>query len=389
MGSLVDDPTWLSAIVGVPEDELDEVREHLLWRERADRLVFTRWARKEKWAAPVIRDFVQDDLYRPHTYGEVTKLVSSAVAARLDPKKRYGLWRWGRRRIRRRSVSEIGPGGRVYRQKQQSTFRPEEDWIFVPVPDSGVPREWVDAAREAIQDNYRPSNAGRRFWELSGSIMRCGACGYAMTAYTSKDRHGYMYFYYVCKARYRKGPDVCSKMKHLPAAKLEKRVWEAISTIMKDPDQLRADLDAMLNLERSNMRGDPDEEAKLWADKLAEVTRKRLRYQEMAAADLITFDELRSKLMDLEDVRKTAERELGTLRNHREHLDELVRDRDALLDSLVSMAPEALDTLSSEERHQIYKMLKLRVFANPNGSLELRGVFGNNLRFCETESLCS
>jgi peptidyl-dipeptidase A len=44
MGSLVDDPAWLSAVAGVPEAELDEVREHIFWRERADRLVFTRWA---------------------------------------------------------------------------------------------------------------------------------------------------------------------------------------------------------------------------------------------------------------------------------------------------------------------------------------------------------
>jgi peptidyl-dipeptidase A len=44
MGSLVDDPAWLSAVAGVPEAELDEIREHILWRERADRLVFTRWA---------------------------------------------------------------------------------------------------------------------------------------------------------------------------------------------------------------------------------------------------------------------------------------------------------------------------------------------------------
>jgi peptidyl-dipeptidase A len=44
MGSLVDDPAWLSGVAGVPEAELDEVREHILWRERADRLVFTRWA---------------------------------------------------------------------------------------------------------------------------------------------------------------------------------------------------------------------------------------------------------------------------------------------------------------------------------------------------------
>jgi peptidyl-dipeptidase A len=44
MGSLVDDPAWLSGVAGVPEAELDDIREHILWRERADRLVFTRWA---------------------------------------------------------------------------------------------------------------------------------------------------------------------------------------------------------------------------------------------------------------------------------------------------------------------------------------------------------
>ena len=44
MGSLVDDPGWLSAVARVPEAKLDEGREHLLWRERADKLVFISWA---------------------------------------------------------------------------------------------------------------------------------------------------------------------------------------------------------------------------------------------------------------------------------------------------------------------------------------------------------
>jgi len=44
MGSLVDDPVWLSTVAKIPEAELDEIREHILWRERADRLVFIRWA---------------------------------------------------------------------------------------------------------------------------------------------------------------------------------------------------------------------------------------------------------------------------------------------------------------------------------------------------------
>ena len=41
-------------------------------------------------------------------------------------------------------------------------------------PDPGVPREWVDAAREAIKDNRRPPSTNRRFWELSGSLFIAG-----------------------------------------------------------------------------------------------------------------------------------------------------------------------------------------------------------------------
>jgi peptidyl-dipeptidase A len=44
MGSLADDPAWLSAVAEVPEEELKRYRERLLWSSRADRLVFVRWA---------------------------------------------------------------------------------------------------------------------------------------------------------------------------------------------------------------------------------------------------------------------------------------------------------------------------------------------------------
>ena len=37
------------------------------------------------------------------------------------------------------------------------------------------------------------------------------------------------------------------------------------------------------------------------------------------------------------------------------------------------MAPEALRSLTPEERHQVYKMLKLRVIAHLSGDLELTG----------------
>jgi site-specific DNA recombinase len=58
--------------------------------------------------------------------------------------------------------------------------------IAVPVPDSGIPRECVDRAREAIVSYERTSKNGGRFWELSGGVLRCVSCGWSMRTTTVK-----------------------------------------------------------------------------------------------------------------------------------------------------------------------------------------------------------
>jgi UDP-3-O-[3-hydroxymyristoyl] glucosamine N-acyltransferase len=45
--------------------------------------------------------------------------------------------------------------------------------------------------------------------------------------------------------------------------------------------------------ERRALRGNPAQEIKAWARKLAEVDRKRSAYQDQQAEGLITLDELR------------------------------------------------------------------------------------------------
>ncbi|MEJ7873029.1 MAG: recombinase family protein, partial [Rubrobacteraceae bacterium] len=251
---------------------------------------------KERWTQQAIRKYILDDAYKPHTYQEISKLVTPEVAARLDQEKRYGVWRFNTRRSWSTEVAVEGPDGRTtYEQKARYRVRPEEEWIAVPITESGIPREWIDAARDAIKDNRKASNAGLRFWELSGRIVRCGWCGASMFPQTSSYK-GRKYFYYCCRTRYKKGTDTCPKALNVPAVKLEKTIWEATSGLLRDPERLRADLDAMIKAEKENVRGNAGEEAKLWAGKLAEIDRKRARYQEMAVADLITLDELRGRL---------------------------------------------------------------------------------------------
>ena len=344
--------------------------------------------KKSTWDAQLIRRYLLSDLYKPHTFEEIRELVSPEVAAMLDPEQCYGVWWWGRSRINRRQVSEPTPNGdgRRYRYRYKTAEKPREEWTAVPVPDSGVPRDWVDAARERVQKNRRTSNAGRREWELSGGVLRCAECGRAMTAHTCpKPSRGRTYFYYRCSAgAYRYGAEVCGAIKHHRAEELEARVWETISGLLKEPERLRAGLDAMIERERAAAHGDPEAQTRLWLNKLAEVDRKRARYQEMAAEDLISFEELRARIAELDETRRTADRELRDLRGRQEQIRQLEQDRDALLEHYAGLVPEALDELDAAERHHVYKMLRVEAVVWPDRSLE---VSGDVINVCEMELL--
>jgi site-specific DNA recombinase len=342
-----------------------------------------------RWDRTFFRSCVLDDVYRPHTFKEVQELVSPEVAARLDSAASYGIWWFNRRRRQRTRVSENGPNGRSYRWQYATVIRPREEWIAVPVPDPGIPREWVDAAREAIKDNHPPSSNGRRFWDLSGRILYCGVCGRQMATAAVRGGGGRskMYFYYRCHSRQNEGAGACPQAKSFRAEAMETQVWEVVSGIFGDAERLRADLERMIELEREGLRGDPDRKAKAWLEKLAETDRKRSGFQDMAAEGLITFDELRAKLADLDDTQATARHELEVLERRREYLESLERNKETLLDNYAALAPEALNSLTPEQRHHLYKILRLRVEINLDGSLEVGGMLVDPVTVCEIEEL--
>jgi hypothetical protein len=117
------------------------------------------------------------------------------------------------------------------------------------------------------------------------------------------------------------------------------------------------------------MRGDPDEAANIWLDKIADVDRQRARAQDLAVEGLLSPDELRAKLAALEGTRESAKRELEALKSRKEEVEELQRDRDALLESYAGMVPEGLEEFGPEERRWVYKLIRLNVFADAGGNL--------------------
>jgi DNA anti-recombination protein RmuC len=124
----------------------------------------------------------------------------------------------------------------------------------------------------------------------------------------------------------------------------------------------------LIEQERSaTNRGDPDNTAKAWADKVAECIRLRAAYQDQQAVGLMTLEELGEKLAQLGEIRRHAEKELSALTDRRERVEQLEEDRDALIEAMADTVPDALDTLSGEERNKVYRMLRLEVTPTPEG----------------------
>jgi hypothetical protein len=108
----------------------------------------------------------------------------------------------------------------------------------------------------------------------------------------------------------------------------------------------------------------------------------------------MTDEELAAALSELDEIRETAERELEAARARGEALQRLEHDRDTLMESYAGMVEETLEDLAPEERHRIYKLLRLGVRFRPDWPLEITGVFAevgeeaeSDLSSCKPSSL--
>lgn len=349
---------------------------------------------KRVWNCHTVRGIVLDDLYRPHMPDEVEALVAegllaAAVAGGLGPAREYGVWWANTVRDSARTVSEPdGVGGRRYRRRRKTVPRPRAEWIAVPVDitGSGLERGVVDLARAAIRDNVRPSSAGGRSWELAG-LVHCTSCGRRMHPHTTRDGRGTgrVYHYYQCDNRVG-----CSARPRLRASDIEGEVWQAVKRGLTDPEQLREDLDRMIELERAALRGgDPDREIEHWIEKLTEADEERRGFLRLAARGRLTDKELDEELSALEGVRRTANRELAALHNRKERIEAMERDREVILEDYASRTPEALDSLTPTERHRLYQMLMVTLAVRPDRTAEITGAFPENVGCLATDSaLC-
>jgi hypothetical protein len=259
----------------------------------------------------------------------LAKVEADEERAGLDPEQRYGIAWYNRTRWERTPDGE---------KAIHVTPNKREDWVAVPVPDAGIPRERVEAARAAIKDNVRPSRADGRFWELKG-ILFC-PCGCRMVPYNSR-RGGKRYHYYACGRYRREGPAACEHHKNWPAEALEQGTRQYVLELLSNPEVMRQHVEQQLESEIAALCN-PERKIKAWMDRLEEADRMRVAYQRQQAERLMSLEELRAHLSELDERRAEAESELAALRYSRQRLDEL-RAYSDLIDEHLRELPHLVD----------------------------------------------
>jgi hypothetical protein len=295
-----------------------------------------------------IRRIINRDEYLAHGPEDIQGLVAagqltSTVAATLKPDRSYGI-SW---------CNRYHTGGTANKHRKGEE-KPQSEWIAVPVPDAGIPREQVEKARASLKGERAP-RADNRFWELSGHVF-C-KCGVKLVARVTH-KYGHSYPYYVC---FRYVRDGCEYGKWMRADKLEPEVYWALRNIQ--PQDLKAQIQTLIDRERP-----PEAEIKVAHAVLEDVARQRVKFQTMAARDLITLDELEVQLDGLDKRRRAAQGQIETLQNTSERVDKLqLMQRNPILTVMGQ---------TEQMRQDYYNDLELRVEID-KGDVKKCGVFGS------------
>lgn len=328
------------------------------------------------WTTQYIRTILDEDVYKPLDAEDLAALVAEGllrqeVFDKLDPDKTYGICWYNRVQY---TLDSSG------KKRQLTRERPREEWVAIPVPSSRVPRAQVEAARATVKNNRSFSASCKRDWELLGGILVCGECGRRARSNTAVSRSKSTYFYYVCGRVQEDGKEACINNSYHRAKFVEDAVAEHVwSCLLRDPEKLSEHMDAAIESEAQSFR-DPERSYRSWAEQIAELDRKKERFQEQHAAGIIgSIDELRYKLVPLEEDRAITVRELDKLRDSKGRIEALMEHRRAVLEAFDTGISFGHWCVPGRLRRAIYHALGLRVEFFADGSLDVKGSFDANV----------
>jgi site-specific DNA recombinase len=247
--------------------------------------------------------------------------------------------------------------------------KPREEWIEIPVPPI-INEPVFDAVQEILKKNKLQSQRNTIVETLLQGMMVCGECGYAMyrTATYTKPAKKKIYYYrcYGADAHRFDGVRKCS-CRSVRQDYLDNIVWLQIVTLLEDPALIQREVEKRVEDTR---KASPVVEQKAVIEsqraKLLQATDKLLdAYQE----GLITIDQLRKRMPELQKRINTTEKELEHLKTNELALDQRLQLLD--VESFKKQLGENVNQLDIQVKKKILKLLVKQVIVG-NEMIEIK-----------------
>lgn len=176
-------------------------------------------------------------------------------------------------------------------EKTRRSIRPEVEWIRISVPGIVDDSLWSKVQNQLAHARRLYSGHSEEEYLLSG-LLRCGVCGSSIHGSHIHRKSGKITRYYCCDRRSMRIPGSCI-LGYLRAEKLEKGIWEQVTTWVEDPRLLVKELQSEEPVD--NLKA----ELKQIQFLLTEAMKERARLLDLAQKGLLPFAEAESRLKEV------------------------------------------------------------------------------------------
>ena len=274
--------------------------------------------------------------------GYVTNLLRNPIYT--------GTYYYNRRKQAKAQRRNLPAVGSVTKSRSSRMWRPQEEWIAVPVP-AILEQETWEVARQQRQLNRARAPRNNKVHEyLLKGLAVCGYCQLRMVGHAGTARRRR----YLCsrKESLHVSPTPCPGRTVL-AETLEETVWQTMSDLLRHP-QLLVD---QYHLRQEQPYGTPEQhEQQRLQRKLTALQHEEQRLIDAYQASILELADLKVRCERLAEERSRVETRLAALR-HQQQEQEQQLSLTATLEEFCQHIRAALDTPSFATKQRILRLV--------------------------------
>jgi site-specific DNA recombinase len=252
--------------------------------------------------------------------------------------------------------------GRSVPRAVKTVDRPREEWIEIPVP-AIVSNATFERVQQRLADNKRFAARNTKVPSLLQGLAACSACGYGYYRTSTRTTNKKIYYYRCLGSddyRYEDGR-VCHNQP-VRADYLDTVVWDQITQLLADPALIRAEISKRLEAARTS--GLVTSQRKRLDAALAKATASITAMIEALSEQLITIDELRSRMPHLRAREANLRRQLDALQAQAADQDAYLKLADNLEGFLTRLRTNTA-TATVEDRQRVLRLLVKDILVGP------------------------